>query len=72
MNILLFLIIILAFIVFIGIINERVFHIQSDIALIFFSLIIALLLSVFRFVFPAIRIILSRDFWRTKKLAEKI
>ena len=26
----------------------------------------------FRFVFPAIRIILSRDFWRTKKLAEKI
>lgn len=52
MNILLFLIIILAFIVFIGIINERVFHIQSDIALIFFSLIIALLLSVFRFVFP--------------------
>ena len=44
MNILLFLIILLAFIVGIGILNERVFHLQSDIALIFFSLIISLIL----------------------------
>lgn len=42
MNILLFLIIILIFIVAIGILNEKFFHIQSDIALIMFSLIIAL------------------------------
>ncbi|MBO4899291.1 MAG: sodium:proton antiporter [Lachnospiraceae bacterium] len=46
MNILLFLIIILAFIVGIGILNERVFHIQSDIALIMFSVIISLILVV--------------------------
>lgn len=52
MNILLFLIIILAFIVFIGIINEKVFHIQSDIALIFFSLIISLVLLVLRQLLP--------------------
>ena len=52
MNILLFLIILLAFIVFIGIINERIFHIQSDIALIFFSLIIALILALARVLFP--------------------
>lgn len=52
MNILLFLIILLAFIVFIGIINERIFHIQSDIALILFSLIIALILALARVLFP--------------------
>ena len=52
MNILLFLIILLAFIVFISIINERIFHIQSDIALIFFSLIIALILALARVLFP--------------------
>ncbi len=52
MNILLFLIILLAFIVFIGIVNERIFHIQSDIALIFFSLIIALILALVRILFP--------------------
>lgn len=46
MNILLFLIIILIFIVTIGIFNEKFFHIQSDIALIMFSLIIAILLLV--------------------------
>lgn len=45
MSVLLFLIILLAFIVFIGIINEKLFHIQSDIALILFSLIIALILA---------------------------
>ncbi|MBO4901426.1 MAG: sodium:proton antiporter [Lachnospiraceae bacterium] len=44
MNVLLFLIIILAFIVCIGILNEKLFHLQSDIALILFSLVIALLL----------------------------
>ena len=52
MNILLFLIILLAFIVFIGIVNERIFHIQSDIALIFFSLIIALILALVRILSP--------------------
>lgn len=44
MSVLLFSIIILVFIVFIGIINEKLFHIQSDIALILFSLLITLAL----------------------------
>lgn len=48
MSILLFLVILLAFIVCIGIINERIFHMQSDIALIFFSLIISLILLLAR------------------------
>ncbi len=52
MNILLFLIIILAFIVLIGILNEKVFHLQSDIALILFSLIISLILMGLRILFP--------------------
>ncbi len=52
MNILLFLIIILAFIVCIGIVNERIFHIQSDIALIFFSLLISLVLLLIRNLAP--------------------
>ncbi len=41
-----FLIIILAFIIGIGILNERFLHMQSDIALILFSLLIALLIGV--------------------------
>ncbi len=52
MNILPFLIIILAFIVCIGIVNEKIFHMQSDIALIFFSLIISLGLLILRNLFP--------------------
>ncbi len=44
MSILFFLIIILAVIVFIGIVNERIFKLQSDIALILFTVVIALLL----------------------------
>ncbi|MCR5268466.1 MAG: sodium:proton antiporter [Lachnospiraceae bacterium] len=44
MNILVFLIMILMLIVLIGIINERFFHMQSDIALILFSLVAALIL----------------------------
>lgn len=52
MNILLFLIIILTFIVVIGIVNEKFFHIQSDIALIFFSLIISLILLMARQFLP--------------------
>lgn len=52
MNILLFLIIILAYIVFIGIINEKIFHLQSDIALIFFSLILSLILVILRLIMP--------------------
>ncbi|MCR4739354.1 MAG: sodium:proton antiporter [Lachnospiraceae bacterium] len=45
MNVLIFLIILLAFIVGIGVLNERFFHIQTDIALIMFSLVISLLLA---------------------------
>ena len=52
MNILLFLIIILVFIVVIGILNEKFFHLQSDIALIMFSLIISLLLALVNKLFP--------------------
>lgn len=48
MNILVFLIIILAFIVGIGILNEKFFHIQSDIALLLFSLVISLGLLLLR------------------------
>lgn len=48
MNVLVFLIIILAFIVCIGILNEKLFHIQSDIALLLFSLIISLGLLLLR------------------------
>ena len=46
MNVLLFLVIILIFIVCIGILNEKIFHIQSDIALIMFSLIISIVLAI--------------------------
>ncbi len=46
MNPINFIVIILAFIIIIGIANERLFHIQSDIALIMFSLIISLILVV--------------------------
>ena len=53
MNILLFLIIILAYIVFIGILNEKVFHLQSDIALILFSLILSIILLIIRQVLPS-------------------
>lgn len=53
MNILLFLINILALIVFIGIINEKFFHLQSDIALIFFSLILALTLLIISRILPS-------------------
>ena len=52
MNILLFLIIILIYIVFIGIVNERFFHLQSDIALIFFSLLLSIVLLVTRYFSP--------------------
>ena len=61
MNVLLFLIIILVFIVCIGIINEKFFHIQGDIALILFSLIIALILAVISrfFSIPALDLFVS-------------
>lgn len=52
MNVLLFLIIILAYIVIIGILNEKIFHLQSDIALIFFSLIFSVILLVIRLTLP--------------------
>ena len=44
MNMLMFLIIILAYIVVIGILNEKIFHLQSDIALIAFSLLFSVIL----------------------------
>ena len=44
MSILVFLIIILAFIVFTGMLNEKLFHLQSDIPTVLFSLIISLVL----------------------------
>jgi CPA1 family monovalent cation:H+ antiporter len=61
MNVLLFLIIILAIIVFIGITNEKIFHIQSDIALIMFSLVIAIVLAALSRLFsiPAIDIFVA-------------
>ncbi len=46
MSVLIFLIIILIFIVLIGIVNEKFFHIQSDIALIMFSFVISLILLI--------------------------
>lgn len=46
MNVLLFLIIVLAFIVAIGIFNERILRMQADIALIMFSLVAAIVLLV--------------------------
>ena len=52
MNILLFLIILLAYIVLIGILNEKVFRLQSDIALLLFSLILSLILVILRYVLP--------------------
>ena len=52
MNILVFLIIILAYIVIIGTLNERIFHMQSDIALIFFSLLLSCVLLIVRILFP--------------------
>ena len=52
MNVLLFIIIILAYIVCIGILNERLFHLQSDIALIFFSLLLSLVLLITKSLLP--------------------
>ncbi|MCR5419533.1 MAG: sodium:proton antiporter [Lachnospiraceae bacterium] len=51
MNVLLFLIIILTYIVAIGILNEKIFHLQSDISLMLFSLIISIILFVIRYFF---------------------
>ena len=52
MSIQMLLIIILAYIVIIGTLNDRIFHIQSDIALVFFSSLLSLILLVIRAVFP--------------------
>ncbi|MBR6381436.1 MAG: sodium:proton antiporter [Lachnospiraceae bacterium] len=49
---LLFLIVILAYIVIIGTLNERVFKLQSDIALIFFSLIFSVILLIAKLIVP--------------------
>ena len=47
-----FLIIILAYIVVIGILNEKIFHLQSDIALIAFSLLFSVILLFVKPLFP--------------------
>jgi CPA1 family monovalent cation:H+ antiporter len=52
MSIQVFLIIILAYIVIIGTVNDKVFHMQSDIALIFFSSLLSLVLLLLRYIFP--------------------
>ena len=52
MNMLMFLIIILAYIVVIGILNEKIFHLQSDIALIAFSLLFSVILLFVKPLFP--------------------
>jgi len=52
MNILLFLIIIFAYIVFLGILNEKFFHLQSDIALIVSSLVLSLILALISHFWP--------------------
>ncbi len=52
MSILLFLIIIMAVIVFIGILNEQIFKLQGDIALLLFTVVIALVLVVLKAVIP--------------------
>ncbi len=52
MNLLVFLIILFAYIVFLGILNEKVFHLQSDIALIMMSLILSLFLAFLSGVLP--------------------
>ncbi len=54
MNILLFLIIILLYIVCISTLNERIFHMQSDIALMFFSLLLSLVLLIAKCIFPGL------------------
>ncbi len=52
MSIQIFLIVVLAYIVIIGTVNDKLFHIQSDIALIFFSSLLSLILLLLRAVFP--------------------
>lgn len=56
-----FLIILLAYIVFIGIMNKKIFHLQSDIALILFSLVFSLILVVIRQFMPVDALILFTD-----------
>ena len=53
MSVQIFIIIILAYIVIIGTVNEKVFHMQSDIALIFFSSVLSFFLLLLRYIFPA-------------------
>lgn len=57
----LFLIIIMAYIVCIGTLNEKFFHIQSDIALILFSLLMSILLLIVRAIFPELPFIAGID-----------
>lgn len=52
MSVQILLIIILAYIVIIGTLNDKLFHMQSDIALVFFSSLFSFLLLLIHFVFP--------------------
>lgn len=52
MSIQIILIIILAYIVIIGTVNDKLFHIQSDIALVFFSSLLSVILLIVHFFFP--------------------
>ena len=52
MSIQIILIIILAYIVIIGTLNDRIFHIQSDIALVLFSSVLSVILLIVHYFFP--------------------
>ncbi|MBR4543773.1 MAG: hypothetical protein IKO53_06135 [Lachnospiraceae bacterium] len=52
MSIQILLIIILAYIVIIGTVNDKLFHIQSDIAMVLFSSLLSLILLVIQALFP--------------------
>ncbi|MCR4813465.1 MAG: sodium:proton antiporter [Lachnospiraceae bacterium] len=52
MSVQVLLIIIFAYIIIIGTLNDKLFHIQSDIALVFFSSLLSFLLLIIRAVFP--------------------
>ncbi|MBO6259729.1 MAG: hypothetical protein J6N47_02770 [Lachnospiraceae bacterium] len=52
MSIQILLIIILAYIVIIGTVNDKLFHIQSDIAMVLFSSLLSVILLVIQALFP--------------------
>lgn len=52
MSLQIILLIVLAYIVIIGTVNDKLFHIQSDIALVFFSSLISVILLIIHYFFP--------------------